>query len=89
MAMEVQYTGLAPVTRTINLSEEDMAALYDIVVDYFLSILPYTELTDNSCKYDSARAAMRDLAVKYGVPPTHGPSLVAFYRAVLGKPNEQ
>jgi hypothetical protein len=86
MAMEVQFSGLVPTTRTINLSDDDLATLHQIVVDYFLSILPYTELTDRSCKYDSARTAMRDFALKYNVDPSHADSLVSFYAAVLQQP---
>ena len=86
--MEIQYTSLAPTVRTINLSEEDMAALYDIVANSFLAHLPYLELSDKTVRWDPARQAVRDFAEKYGVAWDHPPSITAFYRAALGKPNE-
>ena len=88
MAMEVRYTGLAPTDIQLNVSEEDMAAVYDIVVNYFFSMLPHLELN----KYNSfmpEKTAIADFASKYGVPVDHPTSLVNFYRAVLGRPDEQ
>jgi hypothetical protein len=85
MAMEIQYTSLAPTTRTVNLSEEDMAALYDIVVNYFLGMLPHLEMNDKTLAWDANRKAIRDYADKYGVAWDHPASLAAFYRAALGK----
>jgi hypothetical protein len=89
MVMEIQYSGLAPTTRTVNLTEEDMAALYDIVADYFISMIPFIELKSKSVDYMPEKKAIRDFAQKYGVPFDHPESLVNFYRAALGRPNEQ
>lgn len=86
MAMEVQFSGLVPATRTVNLSSEDLVALNQVVVDYFLSILPHTELSERTCQYDDTRAAIRDFAIKFGVDPTHSETLVNFYSAVLQQP---
>jgi len=83
--MEVQYTSLAPSTRTVNLSEEDMAALYDVVINSFLGMLPYLELNDKTVRWNPDRQAVRDFAEKYGVAWDHPPSIEAFYRACLGK----
>jgi hypothetical protein len=88
MVMEIQYTSLAPTTRTANLSEEDMAALYDVVVDQFLASLPHIELTSKTTSWMPERLALRAFAEKYGVAWDHPPSLEAFFRAALGKPNE-
>jgi len=85
MALQVQYTSLAPTTRTVNLSEEDMAALYDVVVNSFLAHLPYLELNNKTVRWDPSRQALRDFAEKYGVASDHPPSLEAFFRACLGK----
>jgi hypothetical protein len=89
MAMEIQYSGLAPTTRTVNLTEEDMAALYDIVADYFVSMIPFLELGSRNMEYFPEKRAIRDFAQKYGVPFDHAESLANFYRAALGRPNEQ
>ena len=88
MAMEVQFSCLAPTTRTVNISEEDMAALYDIVVQQFLAVLPHMEFDKRTLSYMPERKALAEFAEKFGVTTTHGPSLEAFYRAALGKPNE-
>jgi hypothetical protein len=87
--MEIQYSGLAPTTRTVNLTEEDMAALYDIVADYFLSMIPHLEMRSGNMDYMPEKRAIRDFAQKYGVPSDHPQSLANFYRAALGRPNEQ
>jgi hypothetical protein len=89
MAMEIQYSGLAPTTRTVNITEADMAALYDIVADYFVSMIPFLDLGSKSMEYLSEKRAIRDFAQKHGVPFDHPESLVNFYRAALGRPNEQ
>lgn len=88
MAFQIQYTSLAPTTRTADLSEEDMAALYDIVVAQFLAVLPHMEFDSRTLSYMPERKALAEFAEKFGVTTTHGPSLEAFYRAALGKPNE-
>jgi hypothetical protein len=85
MAMEIQYTSLAPTTRTVNLSEEDMAALYDVVANQFLASLPCVELTSRSTEWMPERIALKEFAEKYGVAWDHPPSLEAFFRAALGK----
>ena len=86
--MEVQFTSLAPTTRTVNVSEADMAAAYDIVVNQFLAVLPHMEFDSRTLSYMPERKALAEFAERFGVTATHGPSLEAFYRAVLGKPNE-
>jgi hypothetical protein len=86
--MEVRYTGLAPSTRVVDIDEADMAALYDIVADYFLSMLPYIELNKYNI-YTPEKTAIADFASKFGVPIDHPASLVNFYRAALGRPDEQ
>jgi hypothetical protein len=83
--MEIQYTCLAPTTRTVNLSEEDMAALYDVVINRFLSSLPFLDLTSKTTKWMPERLAIRDFAEKHGVVCDHLPSLEAFFYAALGK----
>ena len=83
MALEVQFSGLVPATRTINLTSEDLVALHKVVVDYFLTILPHTELSERTCQWDPSRAAIADFAVKFGIDPLHTHSLVNFYEAVL------
>ena len=83
--MEVQFSCLAPTTRTVNLSEEDMATLYDVVANSFLAMLPYLELNDKTIRWNPSRQAIRDFAEKYGVAWDHPPSLEAFFRAALGK----
>jgi hypothetical protein len=88
MAMEVQFSCLAPTTRTVNIPEEDMAALYDIVVRQFLAVLPHMEFDSRTLSYMPERKALAEFAQKYGVTVAHGPSLEAFYRAALGKSNE-
>ena len=88
VVMEVRFTSLAPSTRVVNIDEADMAALYDIMADYFLGMLPHLELN----KYNSfmtERTAIADFASKYGVPVDHSPSVVNFFRAALGRPDEQ
>jgi len=85
--MEVQFSCLAPTTRTVNIPEEDMAALYDVVVGSFLALLPHMEFDKRTLSYMPERAAVAAFAEKFGVPSTHGPSLEAFYRAALGKIN--
>jgi hypothetical protein len=84
MAIQIQYTGLAPTTRTVDLSEEDMAALYGIMVDQFLASLPFLELKGASPIYMAERLAIREFAEKYGVEWSHPPSLEAFFRAAIG-----
>lgn len=88
MALEVRYTGLAPTDIKLDVSEEDLAKVYNVVVDYFLSVLPYVELTKYS-SYTRETTAVADFAAKYGVPVDHPSSLVNFYRAMLGYTNEQ
>jgi CO dehydrogenase/acetyl-CoA synthase alpha subunit len=86
--MEVRFSSLAPSTRVVDIDEADMAALYDLVADYFLSMLPFMELNKYNA-YMQEKVAIADFASKYGVPVDHAPSLVNFYRAALGRPNEQ
>jgi hypothetical protein len=86
--MEVRFSSLAPSTRVVDIDEADMAALYDVVADYFLSMLPFIELNKYNL-YSPEKTAIADFASKYGVPVDHPPSLVNFYRAALGRPNEQ
>jgi hypothetical protein len=83
--MEIQYTSLAPTVRNVNLTEEDMAALYDVVAESFLAMLPYMELNEKTLRWNKDRQAVRDFADKYGVAWDHPPSIEAFYRACLGK----
>lgn len=87
--MEVQFSCLAPSTRVVNLDEAEMAALYDIVADYFLSMLPHLDMRSSALTYMKEQKAIRDFAEKYGVPHNHPDSLANFYRAALGRPNEQ
>ncbi len=86
--MEVRFSCLAPSTRVVDIDEKDMAALYDIVADYFLSTLPHIEF-GRSTEYMPERKAIRDFAQKHGVPYDHPQSLANFYRAALGRSNEQ
>jgi hypothetical protein len=86
--MEVRFSCLAPSTRVVNIDEEDMAALYDILANYFLSMLPHLEF-GRGLEYLPERKAIRDFAEKYGVPHDHPESLTNFFRAALGRPNEQ
>lgn len=88
MVMEIQYTCLAPTTRTVDISEADMATVYDIVVNQFLAVLPHMEFDSRTLSYMPERKALAEFAERFGVTTAHGPSLEAFYRAVLGKPNE-
>jgi hypothetical protein len=85
MAQQIQYTSLAPTTRTANLTEEDMAALYDVVADQFLASLPHLELNSKTTSWMPERLAIRNFAEKYGVAFDHPPSLEAFFRAALGR----
>jgi hypothetical protein len=85
MALQVQYHGLAPTTRTADLSEKDLAALYDIVADQFLASLPYLELNSKTTSWLPELLAIRNFAEKYGVAFDHLPSLEAFFRAALGR----
>jgi hypothetical protein len=87
--MEVRFFSLVPSTRVIDIDEADMAALYDIVADHFLSVLPHLELNSRTTEYMTERKAIRDFAQKYGVPYDHPESLTNFFRAALGRPNEQ
>ena len=87
MAIQVQYVGLAPTDIQLNVSEEDMAQVYDIVANYFISVLPHVEL-DKYVQYMPEKAAVADFAKKYGVAVDHPPSVVNFYRALLGFPDE-
>jgi hypothetical protein len=88
MAVQVRFTSLAPSTRVIDIDEADMAALYDIVADYFVSMLPHLEF-GRSLEYLPERKAIRDFAEKHGVPHDHPESLTNFFRAALGRPDEQ
>ena len=87
--MEVRFSCLAPSTRVINIDEADMAALYDIVADYFVGMLPHLELNSRTVEYMPERKAIRDFAQKHGVPYDHPESLTNFFRAALGRPDEQ
>ena len=87
--MEVRFTSLAPSTRVVDIDEADMAALYDIVADYFVGMLPHLELNSRTVEYMPERKAIRDFAQKHGVPYDHPESLTNFFRAALGRPNEQ
>ena len=87
--MEVRFTSLAPSTRVVNVDEADMAELYDIMADYFVGMLPHLELNSRTVEYIPERKAIRDFAQKHGVPYDHPESLTNFFRAALGRPDEQ
>ncbi len=89
MAVQIRFSCLAPSTRVADIDEADMAALYDILADYFLSMLPHIEMSSGSMDYMPEKRAIRDFAEKYGVPSDHPESLANFYRAVLGKHNDE
>jgi hypothetical protein len=89
MAVQVRFTSLAPSTRVVDIDEADMAALYDIVVDYFVGMLPHLDLNTRSVEYMEDRKAIRDFAQKHGVPYDHPESLTNFFRAALGRTDEQ
>ena len=62
-----------------------MAKVYDLVVDYFLSMLPHIE-HDGGIRYlDPTRRAMSEFAEKYGVDTSSPRAVTAFYAAVLGR----
>jgi hypothetical protein len=82
--MEIRYSTLAPVERVVQIDETDLAALYDILADYFLSMLPYLEM-NRSMEYQPEKKAIAEFAKKFGVPIDHPPSLTAFYCAALGR----
>ena len=84
--MEIRYTGLAPADLRLDISEEDMARVHSIVGEFFVSMLPHLEL-ERSYAYYPEKAAVADLAKKYGVHTDHPASLVNFYRAILGLPS--
>lgn len=84
--MEVQFTGMAPTIRTVSIPEEDMAALYDIVVNYFLALIPYADLPKAALIPE--KEAIVDFLQKYKVPIDHPQTVVNFFQAALGKPND-
>jgi hypothetical protein len=88
MVMEILYSGLAPAEIRLNVSEEDLAAVYDIMANYFFAMLPYTDL-DKITSFAPEKQAIADFARKYNVPLDHPTSVVNFYRAILGRPKER
>lgn len=86
MALQVQFSGLAPTNRTVELSEEDLATVYDIVVTHFLSTLPFIDLSSRTAELIPERKVMSDFLDRFGVSVDYVPGIESFFRAALGKP---
>ena len=87
--MEVRFTGLAPTERVLNLAEEDLAEVYDLLADYLLSMIPFMELGTPGRYQPHPQKQIIELCKKYDIPHDHPASVATFFRAVLGRPDEQ
>ena len=80
--MEIQFKALAPVDRTVEVDEVDLATVDEILRESFLGILPYSDV---SLPINGWEVKAKNLLEKYGVDPTDKRSRQTFFQAILGK----
>jgi hypothetical protein len=82
MALEIQFKALAPVDRTVELNDVDLATVDEIIRESFLGILPYSDV---SMPINGWEVKAKNLLDKYGVDPTDKRSRQTFFQAILKK----
>ena len=80
--MEIQFKALAPVDRTVDVDEVDLATVDEILRESFLGILPYSDV---SLPINGWEVKAKNLLEKYGVDPTDKRSRQTFFQAILKK----
>jgi len=83
--MKLTFTGHQKTEKSVELTQEELAALFDAVKAQFLTHIQYTSAFDNFSRYcdTTENKVIRNLCDKYEVDAAYTPDRVAFFKEIL------
>ena len=84
--MKIQFNGHSPTERETELSQEELAEIFEALKYQFLTHIEYTSAFERQTSYQTPEnIRIRNLCENHGVDVAYAPDRLNFFTAVLEK----
>ena len=84
--MKIEFNGHSPTERETELSQEELASVFEVMKQKFLDHIEYTSAFERQTSYEtSGNTRIRKLCENHGVDVAYAPDRLNFFTSIIDK----